>query len=80
MLPLFTKRVGEDSVKADSDWEVFTGTWTLNRHREKPMNGNIEIVLVAYSAWIAVGLAALVWTLKDKVHRFLPECLKNKFD
>jgi hypothetical protein len=43
------------------------------------MNGNIEIVLVAYSAWIAVGLAALVWALKDKVHRFLPEMFRHRF-
>ncbi len=42
------------------------------------MNGNIEVVLVAYSAWIAVGLAALVWALKDKFHSFLPESLRHR--
>lgn len=43
------------------------------------MNGNIEIVLLVYSAWIAVGMTALVWALKDKVHRFLPDALKHRF-
>ena len=42
------------------------------------MNENIEIVLLVYSAWIAVGLAALVWAVKDKVHSFLPESLRHK--
>ncbi len=43
------------------------------------MNENIEIVLIVYSAWIAVGLAALVWAMKDKVHSFLPASLRHMF-
>ena len=76
---LSSKCVSRDLQDACSDLQNPTGTWRLNRHREKLMNENIEIVLIVYSAWIAVGLGALVWAMKDKVHSFLPASLRQMF-